>query len=144
MTHIKGSDENLASKLLQPKGVSPITNEPEWQTKSHVFFFFIIIIRNMVPKWGQDPVGVFPGCNTKTLRLLLLLLPLLWMDEIQLAPPQRPWKDDFPVKTNKEWFPSGAGFRPSTVLLPLMISGCRASFIRGGAGRCQKVVQRHL
>ena len=21
-----------------------------------------------VPKWGQYPVGVFPGCNTKTLR----------------------------------------------------------------------------
>ena len=25
-------------------------------------------IRN-VPKWGQYPVGVFPGCNTRTLRL---------------------------------------------------------------------------
>ena len=36
------------------------------------------------------------------------------------APPQRPWKDDSPVNTNKQWlpwFPSGAvdGFRPSTV-----------------------------
>ena len=24
------------------------------------------------------------------------------------APPQRPWKDDLPVNTNKQWFPSGA------------------------------------
>ena len=27
------------------------------------------------PKWGQYPVGVFPGCNTKTLRIIPLGVP---------------------------------------------------------------------
>ena len=30
----------------------------------------------------------------------------LWMDEIHFAPPQKPWKDDSPVNTNKQWFPT--------------------------------------
>ena len=30
--------------------------------------------------------------------------PTLWMDEIHFAPPKKPWNDDSPVNTNKQWF----------------------------------------
>ena len=39
---------------------------------------------------------------------------ILWIDEIHFAPPKKPWNDESPVNTNKQWFPNGAGFRPST------------------------------
>ena len=45
---------------------------------------------------GQDsaPVGMDETDET-----------LLWMDEIHFAPPKKPWNDDSPVNTNKQWFP---------------------------------------
>ena len=29
----------------------------------------------------------------------------LWVDEIHFAPPKKPWNDDSPVSTSKQWFP---------------------------------------
>ena len=29
------------------------------------------VLSGNVPKWGKYPVGVFPGCNTKTLRFMV-------------------------------------------------------------------------
>ena len=49
-------------------------------------------------------------CWLPALRFLSLLaswcLVVLWMDEIHFAPPKKPWNDDSPVNTNKQWFPS--------------------------------------
>ena len=33
------------------------------------------VLSGKVPKWGQYPVGVFPGCNTNTLRMAYPFLP---------------------------------------------------------------------
>ena len=46
--------------MLHP-GITPLGHDPEWFKKNTV-------LSGHVPKWGQYPVGVFPGCNTKTLR----------------------------------------------------------------------------
>ena len=37
--------------------------------------------------------------------LSCVILWMLWMDEIHFAPPKKPWKDDYPVNTHKQWFP---------------------------------------
>ena len=43
------------------------------------------------------------------------------MHEIHFAPRKKAWNNEPPVNTNKQWFEpwfqSGAGFRPSTVLM---------------------------
>ena len=45
---------------------------------------------------------------------------IVWMHDIHFAPPKKPWNDESPVNTNKQWiqpwFASGAGFRPSTAV----------------------------
>ena len=43
-------------------------------------------------------------------------LVMLWMDEIHFAPPKRPWRDDSPVNTNKQWFPILSIHRVSQVV----------------------------
>ena len=40
-------------------GITPLGNDPEW-------FKIARVLSGNVPQWGQYPVGVFPGCNTKT------------------------------------------------------------------------------
>ena len=51
----------------------------------------------VVPAKEEASESVFPKA----------LLPgdVLWMDEIHSAPPKKPWNDDSPVNTNRQWFP---------------------------------------
>ena len=56
--------------------------------------------------------GIFKGsgfcrviCGTKHRRSLFSAT-LLLMDEIHFAPPKKPWHEESPVNTNKQWFPA--------------------------------------
>ena len=51
----------LRVSVLHP-GSTPLGNDPEW-------FKITRFYPGNVPKWGQDPVGVFPECHTKSLGL---------------------------------------------------------------------------
>ena len=49
---------NVRVFVLHP-GITPLRNKMAQLNT---------VLSGNVPKWGQYPVGVFPGCNTKTLR----------------------------------------------------------------------------
>ena len=54
---------------------------------------------------------------------------ILWMEEIQFAPPKKPWNDDFPVKCQRTtvfspWFQSGASKEFVHQYVPIQFLGC--------------------
>ena len=56
---------------------------------------------------------------------------ILWMDEIHFAPPKKPRNDSIPLQMpinhGVPWCSSGAGLRPSTVLMVSLVS-CQSLF----------------
>ena len=70
------------------------------------------------------------GSLTETKTAIRGARSVLWMDAIHFAPPKKPWNDDSPVNTNKQWFSMVAKWCEMDFVHPQYFQGNHQIFVQ--------------
>ena len=114
----KGTDElRIAPCLGETCVISPRTKKLPGQFPAGFHFLTALRLKPRVMYPKQETPGLKSICRSSKSRTLKFVnfAAILWMDEIYFAPPEKPWNDDSPVNTSKQWAKWCRTSQPSTV-----------------------------